>query len=132
LLIFSSSTISAEKLHEIVSDELFQQLNGEGCKYMPCCYKREPNKWWRRFILGEEKYPMSHIRNPEYNCRMAAACCIATIGAKSKKALESVKKDMPASFDTGDGVLNYLDCINAAIKSVEENDSIWLARSSEC
>lgn len=97
------------------SDEqlLAQQLNGEGC--------------WFGFHRGSFcdfgwTYFKRAARNSEYNCRMQAAQCVAKWTKSPLNLLPSLKAAataMPAEYDTGDGIIQYLCCFRGAIQAVE-------------
>ena len=91
-------------------DLLIEQLRGSNCSYDSNC--KSQWSWWARFTT----------RRPEYRCRMAAASCLSKLGSRGVKALsvlEQVRKEMPAEFDTGDGVIMFGDCIDSTIAKLK-------------
>ncbi len=98
----------------IYSDEqlLAQQLQAEGCWFI--CDKHQDG-----LCDFEWSYFDRTLRNPEYHCPMRAADCIA----KQSKSfiqllpnLEIAKSARLAEFDTGDGVIKYLECLEGVIR----------------
>lgn len=94
---------------------LTQQLHGNGC--------------WFHYDLdqdGECEFEWSFfdrtVRNPEFHCPMRAAFCIAKkpgVTAALISELKAIKLSMPDTFDTGDGIIRYRECIEGAIRAVE-------------
>ena len=90
-------------------DILAAQLAGENCAYDAACQAHW--SWWQTWTT----------RHPGYRCKMVAARCLARQGDPAKQALPALRRArdaMPASYDTGDGIIRYRDCLDAVIQSL--------------
>ena len=94
---------------------LVQQLHGDGCWFH---YASDRD----RRCEFEWSYFDRAVRNPEYHCPMRAAKCLAMRPHESFDILEDMKRARDAQqreFDTGDGVIKYYECIDAAVHEIE-------------
>jgi len=102
---------------------LASQVRGNGCSYDSSCEWHW--SWWQRLAT----------RNPEYTCRMRAASCLGKHCSKATPVIPELiaaRSEMPERFDTGDGVLKYSACIDAAIAEIKGQERLNSLGTMDC
>lgn len=92
---------------------LIKQLNGDGCGYLGAC----------EFSVRD--FSGKLIRHPEYNCPIAAAECMVKLNISSKKSILALKDAInkkTATFNTGDGIINYRERLLKALERIQKKN----------